>query len=120
MAILPTPILFNMRKLTIVINFASDDEVANLTSSDQPVVDLVSSLEASSMGAGSSSSLLSSSHDLSFLPRWTCHPDGTWHQVNNDFDDCDGTDEESKSTANWCQDLVSRWPQKRHISSWST
>jgi hypothetical protein len=62
----------------------------------------------------------SSSDDSSFLPRRTCHPDGTWHEFNDIFDECDGTDEESKSTANWYQDLVSRRSQKRYVSSWST
>jgi hypothetical protein len=106
--------------VTIVIDFTSDDEkviekVIDLVgSSDQEVIDLVS-LESSSEDASTGGSSSSSSDDSSssFLPSWSCCPDGHWRQTTGIFDDCDGREEESKSTSSWYQDLVSRRPKKR-------
>jgi hypothetical protein len=118
-----TPIQFNMPTLTVlVIDFSSDDrEVIGLVASeaDREVVDLVSSqssLEASADGAGSSSSSDASS---SCPPSWTCLPDRNWIQEDDFFNDCDGGNEESRSTANRSQHLISRQPQKRQVPSGS-
>jgi len=104
-----------MPTLTIVLDFSSDDrEVIDLTSGEQgEVIDLVSSdssSEDTSTFDGSSSSF---SDDDSYLPSWTCHRDGKWVQLNEIFDECDGVEKESKSTADWFDQLISRRPKKR-------
>ena len=107
-----------MPTLTIVIDFSSDDrEVIDLVSSDEDVLDLVSSessSEASTDDAGSSSS---SDDSSSYLPSWTCLPDGNWLQIDELFDDCDGIEEESISTTVWYTKLISRQPKKRYVPS---
>jgi hypothetical protein len=92
---------FKMRNLTIIVDFSSRDlDVA----SGQEVVDLVSSSEEASVGASSSSSDASS----------YCLPDGTWLRVDEEcYDECDGTNEQSTSTDNWYQNLISRRPLER-------
>ena len=99
-----------MPKLIVVFDLLSDDEGA---------IDLVSEESSSEASTGRLSccatTTTSSSHsdDSSFLPRWTYLPDGQWLQVNDLFDDCDGIDEESSSTAEWYKELNSRRPRKR-------
>ena len=104
------------RKVTVVIDLSFEDEgVIDLVPSD-------SSSEASSAGTTTSSS--SSLSDDSHQPKWTCLPNGQWLQLNDLFDDCHGADDEDSNSSadDWCQQLLSRRPQKRRacVPSWST
>jgi hypothetical protein len=107
-----------MPKVKIVIELSCSTEASwALTGTSGRLLVAPSS---SCSSAASSSSSSSSSDDSSCLPSWTCLADGHWLQVNDHFDDCDGLDEESKSTTNWFHRLSSRRRLKRYVPSWST